>query len=1133
MNSIMNSMLFALLLPIFSFAQDCTITAPSIVCQGEKIHVEFTTAVEYDQIDFDALTVKNGQNFFAIVENETENGADIIFPESGDGEIIIRYFKEGILQAFCNQNVFVFGGEGIPALGEFSTIVGDKEGCGNYDLEFQTFVACPDCPIEWFLNDSLVSIETQNTLQNNVVIQNGSYTFEELGEYTLCQRIYKPDLNCYAEDCISIVLTPMDDIPAFSILEEEDVTFCLPSEISFENQSTTDKENVLYNWSVTYDTLTWNYIYNDLSDFDFNFNQSGDYEVSLQMALQNNLSCASSITTMPIEISTIPQTQITCSTSLCDAESYKYQISDQCSDIEWEFDESLVDSFSVMDHAIIIYWKDVNTYTETTLKAFVNDCEGEVCESTSRKVKLFPIDLQITGPQNLCSRGIHDYFADDIPGAQYSWEIRMIDSIRGLTPTFSNTSDHLASINFRSYLGTIEVICTASIPSRNCEVTSSIIVQSYGLRYENNLCPNSIFVASVDPNFDENIIWTITNEDTDYHFQTTLPGSQSLITQGFPEPGIYEITLEIPGLDFSCDFGGEIAVIGNTNFDIDGPTLVCLGQVSTYSIPGLQDNQTVSWTIYQGDNIFQSNDDEINVVWEENHDEYIVKAVVASEVEPGIFCNSIEQTIEISAITPEDWSILGDQDVCYDALSTYSFPQQPSGASYEWSIEPEFMGSITNDIENPNPIVQWHYNPSIPSAILRSTVIVCGEEFTFEKTIIFTEVNPTVVVETPICAGNASRISMPDLENFQSVNFYVNDELVLRDRNAYNLNEEAGFHTVRIEVIKPNDCPHVFDTTFTLEVLDAEPVKFDFSHPFPECEGDEYDPVTIYSDIIDPSSFYTWILNGDTIKTGFGSEELYSLLFTEEYYQIYDQVQLVVTFPNGCSSTASFIILNSNSTFCECNQAAEGEITYLEYNNCNTISFGAEVENFNSIDNLVWILNNGNSIIEIPILTEDDLQISNLTLADDFRSVQIILSYTCEGIYTDVCAGIEEEAICSQNLDFANAVFLYPRIEAEYLCQENNLYTVFLEEINSNEQSNFEIEWTIDGQNYSGYQVILEDIEGGSTLDIEITKCHPGQEGCCTLIDTFKIQKTNTIWQQLYHTSQDTNITRLQHTYEK
>ena len=132
--------------------------------------------------------------------------------------------------------------------------------------------------------------------------------------------------------------------------------------------------------------------------------------------------------------------------------------------------------------------------------------------------------------------------------------------------------------------------------------------------------------------------------------------------------------------------------------------------------------------------------------------------------------------------------------------------------------------------------------------------------------------------------------------------FFINGELIRENILSTNYSFlDTGFINIKISVSKPNDCPEFLDFEKTVYVIPDELFELIPSQPVVQCPKEEFEDVFLQTSYQDPNAFYVWEIDTDTIKQGFGEEDLYNFTITKELiFSGKLQLVVIITYPNGC-----------------------------------------------------------------------------------------------------------------------------------------------------------------------------------------------------------------------------------------
>lgn len=1075
---------------------NCNIEGQGIACKGEKVIVQYTTDAEYTDIKIDAFTVFGGTQELAIVENITGNSAEIIFVEGGDAEIVVRFLDGSDLTSICNLNVFVLDDEPIGALGKLSNMVEDQITCEAIDLDFEMFIICPDCPFYWTLNDEVIEIEQSVAVDSVLQLINGNISIEGVGSYEFCHHILKQDSTCSVTDCINIDIIEITDLPDFSLDENESI-FCMGSTLHFENETEVD-EDVHYIWEVNFDTLTWKYTSEHL-DFDFIF--PGSYTIDLQYSIVGDPNCISDKATMQVDITDAPIIPITCSSNSCQDSIYTFSTPIDCAGYEWIIDESLGEIVSEEDNSITIRWNEVDFYTETKISLFLDGCEEDACNETFRDIVLFPEHVAIEGPRGICDRGTEWYEAALIPGAIYTWEIEVIDSVSGISPEITKIEDNRARIAFYSFVGKLAIKVNASLPSRDCAASGEIFATSLFIHTNDDLCPGSLFKASVLPNIEEEVVWTLTNEDLGYFNEQTLPGEDDFFAFDLNEPGTYSLNVGVPELGFECGDAIPLTILDPPAVNLLGPTYVCPGDNATYTLSGLGGNDEVEWTVFQNNTSTEYIGNEITIDWIEGGQPYVIKVKRTTEVTPGQFCDSDYFVFDIQDPEELTFEINGPEVLCYDAIDTFTVTGFPG--QYIWNIVPEYMGTIVHGDSTAQVVIQWHYAPDIAFATLSMSREICGSTISSELDVYFEPYVPILSAPDSICHGEFGMIELLELETFQTIDIFVDGELVDENKLSHSyLFRDTGWVEIKVDVVHPNDCPSVASITRMVYVIPILQFGLSTDMPIAQCPKENFQTVIAEVDYQDEESYYVWSIDGVVINEGLGNEDIYTFTITKEMIDSEAGIlSLQITPPDECPSSKILALdYTCEMIRCECIEDVVGQVDYVTPLECNLVNFGGSLD-FSTIDNPYWNISLPDTLIIIPINGPEDLIQDSFYFDESSTVAQVAIRGMCDGVLVNQDNEVLDTATCDFVLDELSSDLYAPDFVREYFCNEDLTYDIVLTEKrlrNSSPPYSSMVKWVINGEEYDGISIRLENVEGSTPLNITMTQCSLDSSYCCT-----------------------------------
>lgn len=1059
----------------------CTITSDKTICLNETLAISFSTELIYDDLNVIALTQSSAGNIPATINNITDNAADILFQESGVGQIIIQYKLDGQFIGTCVRTIYILDEAGIIGLGRLSDFSDDITSCGAFLRTFDMIVDCQDCLVEW-IHDDAIDVVTSSVGIGDAQYIRASISASTVGSYTLCQRILTADLQCYAEDCIDISVVQIIDTPSILIDDLSDEV-CLGSTMELTATSAAIG-SIDYHWAVHYDSLTWNYYSNDIQ---FTFDHPGTYEISLEYWLSADKQCVSADTSIFVTVNELPLAQLSCSASPCDLDTIHYRSPYVCPDGQWIYDESLAVAVSQSDSSISIIWSDVSSYISTNISYQSIVC-NDICLPIQESIELYPKVLAIVGEEQTCTNGSLSYQVEDIPNALYDWQIEVTDNISGDPPILSFNNSPEASVEIGSFIGAYAISVSVTTPRKSCTIDGTKTVQKYALVHDLAACLSGEITASISPALDEEVAWTLTNQDSSYLAILNAIGSSGVVFSSFVGSGNYQLNASVPALGFFCNAPQTVQILAAETVDILGETSICPGEEYTYGLSNIAAGDDILWSITQGGIVTTSDSSFIDIIWLPEIQPYLV-SVTKNTTTSGLLCGPVTSQLEVNPIDISSHQISGPDTVCYDAVSQYtsSLP-----GAFEWQITPEYMGSIVTGQNTSEITVQWHYAPNIQSATLSISGEVCGEfsDATFD--VYFSPFIPLIELPDTICQNTNIPISVSNLSTYDVIEYYIDGKLERSNTLTYNhFFNEGGLNHVRVIIINPNGCPGLVDTAYQIFVQAAPDFVLDPSGPVRQCPKDDYQDVVLTPDLQDASLYYEWSLDGIIIDEGFGDENLYSQIITQEIIDNNTNLSLTISNAAGCTLTRSVPLVYECSPVitCVCDEDIVGQLEYVTPIYCNLISFGGSLD-FGTVLSAEWRINQGDTLTKIPIQTEGDLTQDSIYLSEGLTVGDVVLAVVCKGnnISSD---GDTIPADCPFVLDALDFPLFYPQADLEVACDGASTFDISITERRlptSIPQDQYVVDWVINSISYTGYEVALSDVEQNTELTITITQ---------------------------------------------
>jgi len=402
-----------------------------------------------------------------------------------------------------------------------------------------------------------------------------------------------------------------------------------------------------------------------------------------------------------------------CYGTVCPGEISSFCTPAGCGTYNWTVTGGVI-SAGAGSNCIEVTW-DATYSVPTTVSLETPGCSTAPCEGTTTiHVPVLYPNLPIMGPATLCQGASGTFSLPTLPGTYYTW------TVSGGGSQFNQQDRNTPSVNISFYdIASYTVKCEYDNPLAGCS-------------------GSSVFTVDVKPEFsiffgDE----TVCEGKTLPYYATgpanwsvspagpTIIGSGATVNILWNTPGSYTITATPVTLANYCNAiavkAVEVIALPVLN-SIVGADTICPDQNYTYSISSDTDDNPFTWAVSVGSGAILT---EMGA----NNDSIVAKFAgpgpwqldVYQEIEitPGVFCQSLTETINIYPFSPP--SISGPATVCVDAEETYTAGTSSTQEDVEWSIIPIGQGTIQNGQGTNTVDIKWHG----PSNTATLTVTTC------------------------------------------------------------------------------------------------------------------------------------------------------------------------------------------------------------------------------------------------------------------------------------------------------------------------------------------------------------------------------------------------------------------------
>ncbi|WKZ77198.1 MAG: T9SS type A sorting domain-containing protein [Candidatus Kapaibacterium sp.] len=343
--------------------------------------------------------------------------------------------------------------------------------------------------------------------------------------------------------------------------------------------------------------------------------------------------------------------------------------------------------------SIAVQWTAIGNQTVTVVIGETGtNCEVTLVKNVSVEDQPAP---SITGSAAVCTDDIVTYAVNPVAGHTYSWSVSSGGTIT------SGTNSHSITVEWTT-AGTHTVSVTQTNGTGNCSAVATLNVSvgqtpaQTDINGPATVCQGSTQNYNVTNIAGQSYVWTVTGGTI-----TSGAGTNSINVQ-WTVLGTNEVKVKISTTGTNCEktLTLNVSVEDQPNPTIAGPSVVCTGDVATYSVTAVSGHSYL-WSLGGTNGTFTSgtNAPTATIEWLTAGTETIT--LVQTNATGN--CSATTSMLVTINQTPVQTTIAGKETVCNGSVEPYSVTNI-AGQSYVWTVT---GGTITSGAGTNAITVQW------------------------------------------------------------------------------------------------------------------------------------------------------------------------------------------------------------------------------------------------------------------------------------------------------------------------------------------------------------------------------------------------------------------------------------------
>ena len=628
--------------------------------------------------------------------------------------------------------------------------------------------------------------------------------------------------GCSFADTMNITIQPLPTPVA-----NGDTEVC---ELDTESYNVVTPSGNNYSWLVNNGTINGN---SDASTVSITWGTTGVGQLILQET--NPTTTCVNYDTLTININPNPNPTITGRTTICNADTITYRVTDAGNTFTWGVTNGVIIGDATLDTVRVAWTGTTSGQVFITETNPTTTCFGQ----DTLDILINPIPAPtITGNTDVCFGETVTYQIEtsNIPNHTYTWTVTNGSVISGGTATDDQIEIRWDGVN-PGLIHVVETITATGCFAENFLPVTINPLPTPTITGVDTLCPQDIENYSVpDAGTGNGYIWTVSGGTI-----TSGAGTNSITVQ-WGDAGSGQIIIR--------EFTPVLGCMGFDTLDvlinplptpiIAGSNRICQGLTDTYSV-AMNADRTYFWTVSGGTITSGAGTNSIVVQWgTAGAGQVIVRETINST---GCF---LDDTLAVTVDPEPTPTITGDNEVCLQ--STHSYSVDNSGNTFLWTVT---NGTIIGSDALSTVQINW-IGPNPGQIIITETITATGCINRDTMNVIINPIpSPVITGVDEVCENQTEAYSVPPSPGSQ-FNWTVTNGTIMGDPTADNIQvvwSSSGQIIVR-ETIETTGCFLEDTLNVTVNTLPINSINGQDT----VCIGDTEN----YNIVADPNNTYSW-----------------------------------------------------------------------------------------------------------------------------------------------------------------------------------------------------------------------------------------------------------------------------------